>query len=94
MPTLSTTIATSLQARNTLLWVCQPYDLCEGEDPHGYSDSPSDVILRYREQVDQTDEGIASLFWEAVWLEGAKSPLLSAFRKAAQDGGRPVTNSL
>ncbi|PSL51536.1 hypothetical protein B0I31_12070 [Saccharothrix carnea] len=40
--------------------------------------------MRYRLQPDPRDLLVASSYWEAVWLEGAASPLLPALKDAAQ----------
>jgi len=72
--------------RQALLWVCQRYDLLSGEEPHTLDLPPNEAALRYRDQPEKQDFEIASHYWEAVWLEGARSPLLSTLRSAA-DGG-------
>lgn len=40
--------------------------------------------MRYRLQPDPLDLHVSSYYWEAVWLEGAASPLLPALKAAAQ----------
>jgi hypothetical protein len=40
--------------------------------------------VRYRLEPDPLDLHVASYYWEAVWLEGAASPLLPALKAAAQ----------
>jgi hypothetical protein len=41
-------IAGLLRDRRGLLWVCQRHDLLPGEEPHDYSVSEADAVLRYR----------------------------------------------
>lgn len=74
----------AIKNRNGLLWVCQRYDLALGREPHNSDLPASEAILRYRKEVSAVDETLASLFWEAVWLEGAASPVLQVFRQAAE----------
>jgi hypothetical protein len=69
-----------IRDRQALLWVCQRYDLPPGEQPHDYDLSEAEASLRYRASVDETDRGLASVYWEGVWLEGARSPVLAAIR--------------
>src|SRR5947207_2049543 len=79
------TLAKFFQERRALLWVCQPYDLLPGEQPHA-SDLPvTEAALRYRKSPNATDDAIAKLYWEAAWLEGARSPLLASLRKQQQE---------
>lgn len=73
-----------IRDRRALLWVCQAHDLLPGEEPHDYSASEAEAVRRYRREPDQLDLSLSSYYWEAVWLEGAASPLLSALRSAAQ----------
>jgi|GEM_PF-1277670 len=69
-----------LRDRKSLLWVCQRYDLSPGESPHAYDLDPAMAKLRYRPVADPVDISMARQYWEAVWLEGAASPLVDAFR--------------
>ncbi len=79
--------------RRALLWVCQRYDLRSGAEPHTLSDSYDESVVRYRETSSGTDFALASRYWEAVWPEGGRSPLLRELR-SEPDGGsadrRPV----
>lgn len=70
--------------RRSLLWVCQGYDLLPGEEPHEYDLPEAEAALRYRPEPNEVDHLLASLFWEAIWFEGAKSPLLTSIRAAAE----------
>jgi tetratricopeptide (TPR) repeat protein len=80
---LPTSVAMRLRDRRALLWACQARDLRSGEEPHGYSVAAAEVAVRYRLQPDPLDRHVASYYWEAVWLEGAASPLLPALKAAA-----------
>jgi tetratricopeptide (TPR) repeat protein len=62
------------------LWVCQRYDLEEGQEPHDYNLSKSEAQFRYRLQANKLDQHLASFYWESVWLEGARSHLLDAMQ--------------
>lgn len=73
-----------LQERRALLWVCQRYDLNSGENPHDYDLPETEAATRYRKQPTMADETLSKLYWEAIWLEGARSPLLSSLRKREQ----------
>ena len=95
MPTnsLDPKVLRRLRDRQGLLWVCQPYDLLPDASPHDLQRSPEDVRLLYRPDLSAVDKGFAELYWEAVWLEGADSPILRAVRAAtAADASsrRPV----
>jgi hypothetical protein len=82
-----------IRERRALLWVCQRYDLADGETLHGYDLPAAEAVLRYRAGVTATDRALAKRYWEAIWLEGARSPLLIASRDVAQTGDektRPV----
>jgi hypothetical protein len=67
-----------------LLWVCQRYDLLPDAEPHDYDLPPTEAVLIYRSQVNAADRVIAARYWEAIWLEGAQSPLLTAMRQTAE----------
>lgn len=73
-----------LRDRRALLWACQAHDLRPGEEPHDYSVPSAAAAVRYRLEPDALDLHVASYYWEAVWLEGAASPLLPALKAAAQ----------
>ena len=45
---------------------------------------PSEATLRYRDHLEKSDVDLASHYWEAVWLEGARSPLLTALRQEGE----------
>lgn len=79
------TLARFFRERRALLWVGQPYDLLPGEQPHEYDIPETDAALKYRPGPNSDDEAIAKLYWEAVWLEGARSPLLASLRKHQQE---------
>jgi hypothetical protein len=91
MPTdsLDPRLLRRLRDRQGLLWVCQPYDLLPEASPHDYRKSPEEVRPLYRPDVSGVDQGFAGLYWEAVWLEGADSPILRAVRAAS---GAEVSN--
>lgn len=73
-----------LRDRRALLWVCQAHDLRPGEEPHDYSVPSAAAAVRYRLEPDPIDQHVASYYWEAVWLEGAASPMLPALKAVAQ----------
>ncbi len=75
-------IEQAVRDRMLLLWVCQRHDLIDGVEPHDLDLPASEVALRYRGQVSSSDVSIASLYWEAAWLEGAASPVLQALRES------------
>ncbi|MFL6119348.1 hypothetical protein [Actinophytocola sp.] len=81
---LPTSVTMRLRDRRALLWACQAHDLRPGEEPHDYSVAAAEATVRYRPQPDPLDLHVASYYWEAVWLEGAASPLLPALKAAAQ----------
>jgi hypothetical protein len=85
MPTdsLDPKVLRRLRDRQGLLWVCQPYDLVPGALPHNYKQSLDSVRALYRPDVSEVDRGFAGLYWEAIWLEGADSPILRAVRDFA-----------
>ena len=86
-------IVRAIRNRNGLLWVCQRYDLEPGQNPHDNSLPPGEAILRYRKEATPVDASFASIFWEAVWLEGVASPLHRVFREVSDVGSdvrRPV----
>ncbi len=78
-------IVKSFRDRRALLWVCQRYDLLPNEEPHRYDLPANEASLRYRTEPQDIDFELANLYWEAIWLEGAKSPLLAAVRKKAEE---------
>jgi hypothetical protein len=84
----------AIRGRQSLLWVVQRYDLELGEDPHDYSVPESIAKMRYRRSRNEADNGLTSQFWEAVWLEGASSPLLEGFRNMASKPGRSQSRSV
>jgi hypothetical protein len=81
---LPTSVAMRFRDRRALLWACQAHDLRPGEEPHDYSVAAAAAAVRYRLHPDPLDLQVASYYWEAVWLEGAASPLLPALKAAAQ----------
>src|ERR1017187_4257540 len=80
---LSPDLVARFRDRRVLLWVCQRYDLAEGQQPHSLDVPASVAELYYRASPDQADLDLATLYWEAIWLEGARSPVLQGLRKAA-----------
>ena len=86
-------IVRAIRNRRGLLWVCQRHDLEPGQNPHDNSVPPAEAILRYRKEVSAVDESLASIFWEAVWLEGIASPLHRILLEVSNSGSdvhRPV----
>lgn len=81
---ISSELTALLRNRRAELWVCQRYDLLPGENTHDYGTPIAEVGLRYRLQPDGTDQSFARLYWNAVWLEGANSPILRALREEEQ----------
>jgi hypothetical protein len=71
-----------LKNRRALLWVCQRHDLQAGRNPHGYDLAPAAAKLLYRDEISGVDRSLASQYWEAIWLEGAASPLLRALHES------------
>ncbi|MBZ5534083.1 MAG: hypothetical protein LAO20_21860 [Acidobacteriia bacterium] len=91
-PSLPPEVVRAFIDRKAILWVCQKYDLNSGEQPHDYDLPTPQTIARYRKFPDKIDNQIAQLYWEAIWLEGAASPLLQTFRASSAQGkeNRPV----
>ncbi|MGA2067525.1 MAG: hypothetical protein ABSG86_21330 [Thermoguttaceae bacterium] len=90
---LDTTIVRRSRDRQALLWVCQPYDLKVGVAPHDYGKPADEVQQLYRADVTGPDLRLAKLYWEAIWIEGARSSVLQVIRAesvAAQEGARRV----
>lgn len=77
---ISAGAASLIRNRRAELWICQRYDLTPGEQTHDYSLAPVDAGIRYRAEVDEIDTTVARLYWNAVWFEGASSPVLRALR--------------
>ena len=75
-------IEQAVRDRMMLLWVCQRHDLIDGVDPHDLDLPASEAALRYRGHTSAIDTLIASLYWEAAWLEGPASPVLQALRES------------
>lgn len=73
----------AIRNRRGLLWVIQRYDLNPNEEPHPSDLPENEAAVRYRSTPDDTDRGLASLYWEAAWFEGAISPVLKAMRENA-----------
>src|SRR5580700_3875933 len=78
-------VARRIQDRQALLWICQRHDIQAGDEPHDYGVPPEEAALRYRSTPTETDELLGNLYWEAVWLEGARSPVMTAMRTADSD---------
>src|SRR5690348_9431955 len=70
--------------RRALLWICQQYDLEPHETPHDYDLPEPQAASRYRSTINDNDTGLASRYWTALWLEGARSPVLTALRTASE----------
>jgi len=62
-----------------LLWTCQRYDLRDGVEPHDLTQPAEAVSSLYRSEPTDLDTALASLHWEAVWVEGAQSAFQSAY---------------
>jgi len=67
--------------------VCQRFDLLPDEDTHDYDLPKTEAFLKYRSEPNTTDRELAEFYWESIWLEGAKSPVLSAMREKAETAG-------
>ena len=72
--------------RRALLWVCQRYDLMVDEAPHEYDLPETEASMRYRKELNATDEKLCSFYWEAIWLEGVRSPICHQSEKAGASG--------
>ena len=83
-PALPTSLTRAVRDRQGLLWVCQRHDLLPGLEPHAYDLAAAEASLLYRKHPTRVDVTLASLYWEAVWLEGAASPLQSAIRQTIE----------
>src|SRR4051794_1603425 len=81
-------IEQAVRDRMLLLWVCLRHDLIEGVEPHDFDLPASEAALRYRGQASATDTSIGALYWEAAWLEGPASPVLTALRQST--AGQPT----
>jgi hypothetical protein len=80
-----------IRRRQAMLWVCQPYDLAAGQEAHDYDVPAIEAALRYRQGENEDDRLLADFYWEAAWIEGAKSPLIKAFRdEAGRNEARPL----
>ena len=88
--TLPKSVVHAVRNRKGLLWICQPHDLEPGQMPHDYGLPAAEVSLRYRRHPSKIDVALASLYWEAVWLEGAASPVLDAVRRTLE--GEPSSS--
>ena len=88
--TISSEAVQSVRARRGLLWVCQRHDLSPGASPHPFDLPGAEAALRYRSGPSPEDNALARLYWEAVWLEGARSPLMAALRTASQPDAATV----
>jgi hypothetical protein len=73
-------VAELIRSRHGLLWTCQKFDLRPNQKTHGLDLKPTEAALGYREAPDATDRRLASLYWEAIWAEGAKPVMLSAIK--------------
>jgi tetratricopeptide (TPR) repeat protein len=83
MSPISPSVIRAFADRQALLWVCQRYDLKDGQEVHDYELPAPAASIRYRKELTAQDLQIAGLYWEAVWFEGAQSPLMDAFRGSA-----------
>lgn len=84
--TIPDEIVRKIRDRQLLLWVCQPYDLLPGATPHSLDLPEAEAVARYRGEAGGDDRRLAGKYWEAVWLEGAVSPLLAALREESERG--------
>lgn len=82
--TLPKSVVHAVRNRRGLLWICQRYDLLPGQSPHDYGLPSAEASLRYRHYPSKSDVALASFYWEAVWLEGAASPVMDAIRKTLE----------
>ena len=80
-------IAKAFQNRRALLWICQRYDLNAGDEPHSNDSSSAEAAVLYRTDPSETDRLLASIYWEAVWDQGARSPLVTLIRESSGDHG-------
>lgn len=80
MPELSEKAVARIRNRRALLWTCQQYDLVPGASTHAPDIPPDAVASLYRRSVTGEDCRLASLYWEAVWVEGAHSAFYDAYR--------------
>ena len=87
-------IGAFIRDRKAMLWVCQRHDLAAGAEPHDYDVPAGAALLRYRDAPSETDRAIAGLFWDCVWLEGARSPLLDAIRDRVRQSGDPTARQV
>src|SRR5438309_11888555 len=67
--------------RSALLRLCQPFDLRPEAQAHDYSVPAAMASLLYRDETSLIDLFLASCYWEGIFLEGAKSPLLNLLRQ-------------
>lgn len=83
---LQARIEALLKDRRACLWICQRYDLLPDEQPHSYDLPAIEAGLKYRLDENDVDTAIASLYWGAIWFEGANSPILRSLRRAQARG--------
>lgn len=57
---MPSTLVRKIRDRQTLLWVCQRYDLTPDAEPHDYDLPPTEAALIYRSQVNAADRAIAA----------------------------------
>src|SRR5712692_5194438 len=81
------TLSRAFQNRRALLWICQRYDLNPGDEPHSNDVSPAEAAVLYRTEATTADRSLAGLYWEAIWDQGARSPLVSLIRESSEDRG-------
>lgn len=81
------TLARAFQNRRALLWICQRYDLNAGDEPHSNDVSPAEAAVLYRAEATTADRSLAGLYWEAIWDQGARSPLISLIRDSSEGQG-------
>jgi len=77
----------AFQNRRALLWICQRYDLNPGDEPHSNESSFAEALVRYRTESNDVDGRLANLYWEAIWAQGARSPLVCLIRESSERQG-------
>ena len=92
MSEVSDTARRAGQDGRLLLWVCRRYDMRDHSEPHDLAD-PAEVVASYSKDKPTADDSLlASTFWEAAWVEGARSQFLRLYSELQRNGPvrRPV----
>ena len=82
-------VLTSFRNRQALLWLCQRYELKDGEVTHQLDRHPNEVSSSYRDNISELDLRLANIFWEAIWTDSVKGVLLSAIEELNHSSGNP-----